>query len=660
MKIKKFFYPKGFACSFCQRTDHNKSFCPCLPTEPAEEDRKTFVDKLLGQRRQRLEIYEGMEWEEACEKMLSLGSKLNEENPWKGKTGGEFDLRKKLGFWKALGADKTVLSWIGYGVDMKFHGEPSRVRFPNHPIPEQYEAFVDKEIKKHLDDKLLKVISPGEAHVVHPMMVALNGSKPRLCDDLRYVNAFLASPAFKMQSLKEDIPEVVEPEYEMVVMDLKKAYYKVMMTPRARKYQCRYWKGKFYEPSMLLFGGCQAPFVFTKLCRPIVRFLGCIIMAVLNFIDDWIFADRKQTIDRLKLIIKTLFEALGWTFNDEKEQQGTRVLFLGYILDSLKRTFEVPTKKAETTISVLEAILTAELEGKSISTDELRTLLGKLGSMTLAIPSIPVWTRALYSPWKGLSNAQQPPAKIELTKSMVEEVHMLTLLLKQRNGGPFMNQKWEVDVFVDSSEIGYGATILGLKFSGLFPSELIGTSSTRRELEGLLALARRPDTQLIITNKVIRWNMDSSCAIVNLTKGGGPVDELCQTIKDIWIVLDNLKSQAVFRWLSREEIEMKTADKASKTLTFWLKPEAIDHISQKESRNVYCVPYNQIARELEMILARRDRCALVVPKWEAKSWWPPLVRATTLLQELDLSCIAFSPPELRSSVKWKFCLALFF
>ena len=118
----------------------------------------------------------------------------------------------------------------------------------------------------------------------------------------------------------------------------------------------------------------------------------------------------------------------------------------------------------------------------------------------------------------------------------------------------------------------------------------------------------------------------------------------------------------MFRWLSREEIEMRTADKASKTLTFWLKSEAYDLIGQLESRTVYCVPYTRIARQLELILTRGERFALkiVIPKWEAKSWWPPLVRAATALRGLDSSYIEFSLPELRSSVRWEFCLALFF
>ena len=85
---------------------------------------------------------------------------------------------------------------------------------------------------------------------------------------------------------------------------------------------------------------------------------------------------------------------------------------------------------------------------------------------------------------------------------MVEEVKLLTLLLTNRNGAPFVNQQWEL--YVDSSEIGYGATILGVKFSGIFPSLLIGTSSTRRELEGMLAMARRPDVQLLIQKKDVR------------------------------------------------------------------------------------------------------------------------------------------------------------
>ena len=129
VKMKKFYYPKGFLCSFCSRSDHDKSFCPCLPTEPSKEHKQIFVDKLLEQPRQRLNIYEGMDWEEACERMISMGTKLNEGSPWAGETDREFDLRKKLGFWKAIGADKTVLSWIGYGVDMRFHGHA----FPQPP-----------------------------------------------------------------------------------------------------------------------------------------------------------------------------------------------------------------------------------------------------------------------------------------------------------------------------------------------------------------------------------------------------------------------------------------------------------------------------------------------------------------------------------------------
>ena len=659
VRRKKLFYSKEMVCDFCQRKEHTIKFCPCLPTRPDEGDREQFVEDLMNSPRQQVLDYEGLSWEQAWEKAESLGLKLNEGNPWKDDVSAESHLRSKLGWWKAIGADRTVLSWIAYGVESRFVTPLPRVAFDNVPTRSLlHEAFIDREQEKHIADGLIREIHPGEAHIVHPMHVHEHNKKLRLVDDKRFTNAYEASPRFKMQSLEKDIPRVVQPDYVLFTKDLEKAYYKMMMSKKSRKYQCRYWKGKYFECLCLLFGGTTAPFVFTKLCRPMVRFLGAILASLLNYIDDWLFGARLADLSRLKTLVNKMFLFLGWVFN-EKGEEGIIVKFLGYLVDASKREFTVPPEKIERTVATIKKLMMISAEGREVRTDDIQSLLGTLGSMRLAIPSIPVWTRELYSPWRGGALCESS-STVSLTLPMAAELEMILTLLHKKNAGPFMSQQWEVDVFVDSSEIGWGATVLGEQLGGVFPSSLIGTSSTLRELSGLLGCAQHSNVREWIRNKVVRWNLDSKPSVANLENGGGPVATLCAVIKLLWLEWESLGVTSVFRWLPRETMEMRRVDEASKALSFWLKPELQVELSRSFEREFISVSYNQIANAIECILARRRRCALVVPRWEAKSWWPVLVRSSSAIIPIGRHCIMFVSSLVFKPVDWNFCAAVFF
>ena len=659
MRKKKLFNAKGMKCDFCQRLEHTIYFCPSLPTRPDISDRERYVEELLNSPRRRASDYDGMSWEEAWLKVDSLGFELNVGNPWKNDPAAESNLRSKLGWWKAIGADRTVLSWIAYGVESRFVSPLPRVAFDNVPVRNPlHEAFIDREQAKLVADGLIREIHPREAHIVHPMHVHEHNGKLRLVDDKRYANAYEATPKFKMQSLERDVPKVVQPGYVLLTKDLEKAYYKLMMSRSSRKYQCRYWKGKYYECLCLLFGGTTAPFVFTKLCRPMVRFLGAILVSLINFIDDWLFGSMLAEFERLKTLIDKLFLALGWVFN-AKGEEGVIVKFLGYLVDASKREFTVPSEKVERAVAAVKRLMMVASEGREVRIDDLQSLLGTLGSMRLAIQSIPVWTRELSSPWKN-GVVYDDSATVVITSPMVRELEMIHTLLRMRNGGPFMSQQWEVDVFVDSSEIGWGATFLGKKVGDVFSSSLIGTSSTMRELNGLLGCSRHPAVREWLRGKVVRWNLDSKPSVANLAKGGGPILALCAVVKQLWVEWDALGVTSTFRWLPRETMEMKRVDEASKALSFSLKPELQVELSLEFQREFISVSYNQIANTIECILARKRRCALVVPRWEAKSWWPVMVRSSSAIIPIGRHCISFVSSLSHKPVDWSFCAAIFF
>jgi len=631
------------------------SFCPTKATFPEERARSAFAERLINSPQIKLDRVEGLSWAEAWELVNAEGLALNQGNPWLDCEGPEFDLRKGLGFWKAIGADRAVMSYVAYGVPMRFHRTPPRAMFPNCPSSKEHEAFVDAEIASHVKDGLFSVVEPGLVHIVNPIMVHVNGQgKPRRCDDMRFCNAYMASVFFKMMGLEADVPNVVQPGDILFSEDLRKAYYKVQVELGSRKFQCFWWKGKFYMPSCLLFGFCQAPFFFTKICRPLVRFFGAVLLRLINFIDDWLFSVKPKDLVSVRKFVLDVFRVLGWSFN-EKGECGPRVTFLGFIVDSVRRVFEVPQPKIDAVMLMLKAALVASDEGRPLTADDLRSLLGKVGSMRLAVPAIPVWTRSLFSPWR---DGGEPAGGIVVTWAMRQELVVLGRLLLTANGAPFVSPRWEVDLFVDSSEIGWGACVLFLQFSGTFESCLIGTSSTLRELMGLLRCLMVKSIEDAIRGKVVRINMDSKPALANLTNGGGSVEILCTLVKYIWCQLERLGAAPSFRWLSRDSATMVRVDAVSKEVSFGLNEDVRVSLSARFACEVFFVGYTRIPNFLSSILAAFRRCALVVPKWEAKSWWPILVSHASFVEPLQTGSVVFhglSGP----MPAWQFVVALF-
>ena len=127
--------------------------------------------------------------------------------------------------------------------------------------------------------------------------------------------------------------------------------------------------------------------------------------------------------ERLKTLIDKLFIALGWVFNT-KGEEGVIVNFLGYLVGASRREFTVPPAKIERAVATVKLLMTISSEGRQVSLTDLQSLLGTLGSMRLAIQSIPVWTREMFSPWKG-GAVHEPGATVAITVHMAREMDMV-------------------------------------------------------------------------------------------------------------------------------------------------------------------------------------------------------------------------------------------
>jgi hypothetical protein len=127
---------------------------------------------------------------------------------------------------------------------------------------------------------------------------------------------------------------------------------------------------------------------------------------------------------------------------------------------------------------------------------------------------------------------------------------------------------------MDASDVGYGAHrgVEGSEISGNLPEEMLGRSSTAREIKGVMMAAERMAAAL--DGQRVRICMDSYLAIRNFINGGGPKEDLNALVKEWWIWCKARRVTPLYKWIPREDNTL--ADELSKqaALTHALKPEA--------------------------------------------------------------------------------------
>lgn len=78
-------------------------------------------------------------------------------------------------------------------------------------------------------------------------------------------------------------------------MDLKEAYFLVRVHKSHRKYLRFQFQNRLYEYACLPFGLCKAPYVFTKLLKPVLQTLRNQGFCSVAYLDDFLLMGRSHT-----------------------------------------------------------------------------------------------------------------------------------------------------------------------------------------------------------------------------------------------------------------------------------------------------------------------------------------------------------------------------
>jgi len=88
--------------------------------------------------------------------------------------------------------------------------------------------------------------------------------------NLKQLNKFIATEHFKMKDIRTAIKLL---PHEGYIANLKDAYFLIPIDKSCRKFLRFSWRGQIYEWSCVPFGLNIAPWLFTKIMKPVANML---------------------------------------------------------------------------------------------------------------------------------------------------------------------------------------------------------------------------------------------------------------------------------------------------------------------------------------------------------------------------------------------------
>ena len=271
----------------------------------------------------------------------------------------------------------------------------SRLEFSDHPHQrkELTQVPLSKEKAQSLEGELEKMavkkaIEPvgdsSQATFVSPMFVVTGADGSwRPLVNLKCLNQHILARHFKMESIRTTKVLLRRGDW-MIKLDLKDAYLSVPLYYHHRKLVAFCWRGLLWRFTSLPFGLSSAPFMFTKLMKPIVATLRKLGIRLILYLDDMlVMAAAKEEVRKHLATALELLIALGFVINMKKSVTHPEQVmkFLGFVLDSNRMSISLPNQK-------LKSLQRAPRKLKHQGSGPVRQLAQVLGMMVAAHPAI--------------------------------------------------------------------------------------------------------------------------------------------------------------------------------------------------------------------------------------------------------------------------------
>ena len=530
-------------------------------------------------------------------------------------------------------------------------------------------AALDDEVRallaKGAVEELLPPVSPGFYGRIFVVPKATGGWRPVL--DLSPLNRYVSKIRFRMETALS-VRSAIQPNDWATSLDLRDAYFHVLMHPRSRPWLRFTWANRIFQFRALPFGLSLSPWVFTRVTRELAIVLRRRGIRVRMYLDDWlVLAQSRETCLDHTLEVRRTAESLGFTLNLEKSDlsPAQSFLYLGMRIDTQSMTVRPGDKR----LRHLYLLLTQLRSQRHASPRQLSSLLGSMESLSALVPLGRLHKRPLqrglalrWSPTRGSWDDQ-----ILLGDWFLQATVRWLDLPWLTSGVPLVPPTPQLQLFTDASSVGWGAHVDDLSAAGVWSPDQSLLHVNILEMEAVrLALCA---FQSFLQQKSVLLCTDNTTVACYLNKQGGArsmtlslkAEEIllwCQSHR-ILLLARHVpgKLNIVADALSRPHMVLNTEWTLSRSLLLpiwarWFRPHvdlfatrfnhrlpvyvspvpdpaawAVDALSISwEGLAVYAFPPFPILAQV-LRKARLDRPAmiLIAPRWPAQPWFPDLL-----------------------------------
>lgn len=252
-----------------------------------------------------------------------------------------------------MGASRWVIRNLLDGAQIPWRVRPRYHRAKAYPVAEPDRAFAEAEMERCTrlgywtelfgEDKELPV-------VIVNGFVTWSAGKQGFVIDARHQNAHIDDRAFHYENLFDLAPQLRAGD-QLMSWDVKDAYHHVPLRVEDRVYFGFQCSGRVFLCNTMPFGLKVAPFLWTKICRPVVEALRREGFRIVAYVDDFGGAPptagrdgaTEQEVSAAAARVRELFGSLGLTLHQTKGEWGgtTCLPHLGLLVDTGLRLFHL-------------------------------------------------------------------------------------------------------------------------------------------------------------------------------------------------------------------------------------------------------------------------------------------------------------------------------
>lgn len=577
-------------------------------------------------------------------------------------------LKNNYNYWRHIGANNKIVEVIREGYKLPFIETPEQANFINNKTALNSSEFVTKTIQDLLArGSILETLQKPK--VVNPLSVSTNSSgKKRLILDLRYINSHLYRDYTKFDDWKS-VENYIEKESFTYKFDLKQGYHHVDIFSEHQTYLGFSWvingTERFFIFTVLPFGLATAPYIFTKVMRPLVSFWHSKGIKISVYLDDGAgFENSYKKCKENSYFVKNSLYQAGFLENIEKSSwEPSKILtWLGFTLNCNNNSIQVTEDRISSIILLVQSLLNSCYT----SSRNLARFIGKVISTKYILGDVVnLKTRALYKIIEGRSSWDAKLNILNFDDAHKELLYWRDSIIKLNYRVVKENEPFSVSVYSDASDKGIGAFIKDTDYicHRNFTKLESNKSSTFREL---IAVSYSIESfSFYLKNKSVVWHTDNY-AITRIIPKGSNKEELQNTALQIYNICNqfniklrvvwiprafNNKADQMSRYIDQDDWQITkllfdhvnrkwgplTIDRFANNENAKLKrfnskfscpdTEAMDAFTQdwKNENNLLVPPVKDIIKVIRKINQGNVQGVLIIPFWQSATFWPLLM-----------------------------------